>query len=41
MIVIERPESADQESQRAEMQALPDSKDFKRAPTLANLQSHL
>jgi hypothetical protein len=39
--MVETPESADLESQRAELQALLDSKEFTRAPTLANLLSYL
>src|SRR5580700_3362367 len=41
MIMVETPESADLESQRAELQTLLGSKEFTRAPTLANLLSYL
>src|ERR1700683_3886493 len=40
-IMVETPESTDLASQRAELQALLDSKEFTRAPTLANLLSYL
>jgi hypothetical protein len=39
--MVETPESADLESQRAELQTLLGSKEFTRAPTLANLLSYL
>ncbi len=41
MIMVETPESAELEAQRAELQALLGSKEFMRAPTLANLLSYL
>ena len=41
MIMVETPESAELEAQRAELQTLLGSKEFMRAPTLANLLSYL
>jgi hypothetical protein len=40
-MMVQTPESIDLESQRAELQAVLGSKEFTRAPTLANLLSYL